>query len=199
MTMYTTMPAEDVTQHHGRPDGRDRGAAADEHAGADDPADRDHRSGGARAGSWRVSRKPAGKRRWRSFVRSCCRDDGAHHTPGEARNEKSARDCSPALRFQLDAPDQNLYVAPIVNVRPISVWNSVSSRTLSMNSVLRSSVRFCAFEDQREVVVDVPRSLRIDEQVFLVALVVAAGRCRNAADVLVAVRAVVRMLNVPFS
>lgn len=39
---------------------------------------------------------------------------------------------------------QNLYVAPIVYVRPMSVWNSVSSRTLSMNKVLRSSVRFCA-------------------------------------------------------
>lgn len=39
---------------------------------------------------------------------------------------------------------QNLYVAPIVYVRPMSVWNNVSSRTLSMNKVLRSSVRFCA-------------------------------------------------------
>jgi hypothetical protein len=39
---------------------------------------------------------------------------------------------------------QNLKVAPRLKVRPISVWNNVSSRTLSMNSVLRSSVRFCA-------------------------------------------------------
>ena len=34
---------EDVAQHHGRTDGGDRRAAADEHPGADDAADGDHR------------------------------------------------------------------------------------------------------------------------------------------------------------
>src|SRR5690348_11310573 len=43
------------------------------------------------------------------------------------------------------------------------------------------------FEDQGEVVVDVPRGRAVDEQVGLVALQVATRRGRNSADVLVAV------------